>query len=248
MVGAALAALAVAAIAGGAAPGRTRRPAPVAMPSMATLLGTAIRAGLRLPADRAADRRLGRAMVWTAIGVVVFGWPGAVVGVVRWAGPAATARRRSDGDRTAVSRELPEAADLLALCLTAGLSVARAIQVVGAVLAGPVGSVLHDLERRHHVGQSLASATSAAAHDVDPEIRPLLALLRSAHVDGGPAAVAFRRLADEGRERRRRQAEERARRAPVLLLFPLVCCILPAFVLLALVPLVGGSFSSLGWS
>ena len=44
---------------------------------------------------------------------------------------------------------------------------------------------------------------------------------------------------------RRREAEERARRLPVQLLFPLVVCVLPAFGLLAVVPLLAGSLPAL---
>ena len=40
----------------------------------------------------------------------------------------------------------------------------------------------------------------------------------------------------------RRRAEERARAVPVKLLFPLVCCTLPGFVLLAVVPAVLRAF------
>jgi hypothetical protein len=46
---------------------------------------------------------------------------------------------------------------------------------------------------------------------------------------------------------RRRWAELHARRLPVQLLFPLVVCILPAFGLLAIVPLVLSALSSLRW-
>ena len=52
-------------------------------------------------------------------------------------------------------------------------------------------------------------------------------------------------LAREARLDRRRRAEARARRVPVLLLFPLVLCVLPAFGLLTVVPLLVGSLPDL---
>ncbi len=56
--------------------------------------------------------------------------------------------------------------------------------------------------------------------------------------DGDPLVPVLDRLSVEARMVRRRQAEEAARRLPVQLLFPLVLCVLPAFVLLAVVPLL----------
>jgi pilus assembly protein TadC len=53
------------------------------------------------------------------------------------------------------------------------------------------------------------------------------------------------RVSVDCRLRRRRAAEEAARRLPVTLLFPLVLTTLPAFALLTIVPLLVGSFSSL---
>jgi tight adherence protein C len=69
-----------------------------------------------------------------------------------------------------------------------------------------------------------------------PELRRLAVTLRRADRLGSPVAERLRDLAADVRAERRAQREERARRAPVRMLFPLVFLILPAFVLSAVVP------------
>jgi hypothetical protein len=69
-----------------------------------------------------------------------------------------------------------------------------------------------------------------------PELRPLVSTLVVAAGSGTPVGPALQRLADAERRRRRRAVEARIRRLPVLLLLPLVLCVLPAFVLMTLVP------------
>jgi tight adherence protein C len=56
---------------------------------------------------------------------------------------------------------------------------------------------------------------------------------------------ALERLGAELKLDRRRRAEEEARRVPVRLLGPLVACILPAFGLLTVVPLLAASLKAL---
>jgi tight adherence protein C len=62
---------------------------------------------------------------------------------------------------------------------------------------------------------------------------------------GAPVGAGLERLAAEVRADTRRRAETAARRVPVKLLFPLVVCILPAFGLLTVAPLVAGALRSL---
>ena len=70
-------------------------------------------------------------------------------------------------------------------------------------------------------------------------------MLGAADRYGLPLAPALDRLAAEARLARRQQAEAAARELPVRLAAPLVLCTLPSFVLLASVPLLIGTVSSL---
>jgi pilus assembly protein TadC len=72
-----------------------------------------------------------------------------------------------------------------------------------------------------------------------------VATLLAAHHDGSPAGASLDRIMADLRHARRQRAAERVQRLPVLLLFPLVCCILPAFVLLTVLPLALGSLGQL---
>jgi tight adherence protein C len=62
---------------------------------------------------------------------------------------------------------------------------------------------------------------------------------------GSSLADALRELADEVRDERRQNAAERARKAPVKMLFPLVFMILPAFLLLTVVPVLISTLRSI---
>jgi tight adherence protein C len=98
---------------------------------------------------------------------------------------------------------------------------------------------------RMAAGQRLADALGALNDGLGTIAEPLVDSLAAAERYGLPLAPVLDRLADEARSARRRQAEAAARQLPVRLAAPLVLCTLPSFVLLAIVPLLLGTFNSL---
>ena len=84
-----------------------------------------------------------------------------------------------------------------------------------------------------------------ALDDLGDAAVPLVAALRGSARYGTPLRGPLEQVAADARTMRRRRAEEEARTLPVRLLLPLVLCILPAFGLLAVVPLLVASLRAL---
>jgi tight adherence protein C len=158
----------------------------------------------------------------------------------RWA-----ARREVARERWAVVEAVPEAADLLALAVAGGSTVPDAVVVAAQWAPGPVGAALGRAGREIALGRSTADALDDVAGALGPPARPLVDVLLASERYGVPLGDSLDRIAREARLERRRRGEERARRVPVLLLFPLVLCVLPAFGFLTVVPLLVGSLPDL---
>jgi pilus assembly protein TadC len=110
---------------------------------------------------------------------------------------------------------------------------------VGDALGAAAGHV----RRGGTTAEALGLLSSAG-----PALRPLVEAMAQHDRYGSPLLPALERVAIEARARRRRRAEEAARRLPVTLLLPLVLTTFPAFVLLTVVPLLAGSLGSLSLS
>lgn len=159
--------------------------------------------------------------------------------------PAARARQATRRRDRAEIVELPEVAALLGMAVDAGFTVGAAVDLVARRLSGPVAGQLRSVRSEVAVGRRLADALDAASDRAGPAARSLLAVLADGVRSGAAVGSALQRLAADGREMRRRQAEVAARRLPIKLLFPLVGCVLPAFALLTVVPVVAGALRSL---
>jgi tight adherence protein C len=172
-----------------------------------------------------------------------------IVGVLLLAAVAAwprwVARRDAARQRWAVVDAVPEAADLLALSVAGGLTVPLAVAAVARWAPGPVGEAFRSAVRDLDLGRSTADALEDVAEDLGPPARPLVDVLVASERYGVPLGDSLDRIAREARLERRRRGEERARRVPILLLFPLVLCVLPAFAFLTVVPLLVGSLPDL---
>jgi Flp pilus assembly protein TadB len=147
------------------------------------------------------------------------------------------ARRPRDEGGASVRASVPDLLDVLAISVTAGLSphlaLARAPDVVPGRLGSMLVAVRHDVELGTPWRVALEEA--ASRYRVE-ELHRLSRTLHRAERLGSPVSERLRELAADVRFERRMRREERARQAPVQMLFPLVFLILPSFVLGAVVP------------
>ncbi len=81
----------------------------------------------------------------------------------------------------------------------------------------------------------------------DADLAPLGRALGRAHETGAPVVAAVERLAEELARSARADVEDRARAVGVRAAAPLGLCLLPAFLLVGIVPVVAGLLESLAW-
>ena len=183
------------------------------------------------------------------VAVVATTLVGPVAGAIVLGAPAAArwrrGRRHLRDAEAAVVDQVPEVIDLLALALGAGLSVTESMAAVGRWAPGPVGDALAAAHVSVAHGGPTADALEAARDRCGPPAAGLFSALVAADRYGTPLGPSLDRLGHEARLDRRRAAEERARKVPVQLLFPLVVCVLPAFGLLTVVPLLVNSLGAI---
>ena len=227
----------------------SRRP-PSARPrprrSPALRVGTTVlrRCGRPDPSPLLAER-VGLALL--AAGALVLLRPVAAIpaALVGWALPVLRARRQVRDRQAAIDAGLPEVVDLLLLATSAGLGLRQAVAAVAARAEGPLAAVLARAVADTDQGRRLADALDDVPQRAGEITRPLVGVLLASERYGAPIGPGLERLADEVRADTRRRAEAAARRVPVKLLFPLILCILPAFGLLTVAPLIASAMQAL---
>lgn len=161
--------------------------------------------------------------------------------------PVLAVARRVARRRERVALALPDAVDLLAVCSHAGLNLALSLRRVTARTGGVLGEELRRTLEEIDLGVPRQAAMQALSQrNPHGDLEALVSVLENAERFGNQVSASLETFAAEVRERRKRSAEEQARKAPVKILFPLVFFILPAFILLSVVPLLLSSFASLG--
>ena len=196
------------------------------------------RAGRRLPVLGGVTAGLGAALfVGGPVGLVAGAVAGVAVAVwLRRLEPASVRRRRE-----AIDEALPLAVDLLASCLAAGQAPAVALQQVTDVVAHPLRDELQEVATRLRLGADpIRVWRDVAAH---PQLGSWGRTVLRAVDSGASVADAMAAHADDLRQASRSRVEARARAVGVRAALPLGVCLLPAFVLLGVVPLVAGSLS-----
>ncbi len=131
----------------------------------------------------------------------------------------------------------------MAACLAAGLSPTAAVEQIRSAVDEPLAAELGGLSARLRLGVDPATVwRDLAAH---PQLGGLGRTVSRAVESGASVAEAMQRHADDLRGRSRAQVESKARAVGVKAAIPLGGCLLPAFVLVGVVPLVAGSVAVL---
>jgi Flp pilus assembly protein TadB len=170
----------------------------------------------------------------------VSGFPGLVVGTgvgsLTWIG----LRRLESGATVraaqARAKALPLAAQLLAAAVAAGSPPLAATEAVADALGGPIGQLLRSAAASARVAADPASGWLMLA--ADPALRPLARALAGAETRGTSPVIVLERAAKDARDTARWAAEARARSLGARAAAPLGLCLLPAFVLVGIVPVV----------
>jgi tight adherence protein C len=178
-----------------------------------------------------------------SIALLLAPWPAPgiapIVSIVAVRAPRFVQGRTDRARRAAIDGELPQFLDALAAASTAGLSAPLGIRRAADVVRGPLRVELDQALRAVDLGARWRDELrSLAERSGLPDLRRAVAVITRTETLGSSLASSTIELADRVRAGRRQRATERARTAPVKMLFPLVFLVLPAFLLLTVVPVL----------
>jgi len=141
--------------------------------------------------------------------------------------------------RAAMTKRLPDALDLLMLCVEAGLGLDAAFRRVSEEVEGPFAEEIRQMLREVGLGKPRREALEElAARAQVAEVGVVVnAVIQSEQV-GTSLAHTLRSQSQLLRLRRRQRAEQLARQASVKMAFPLVICLMPSLFIIVLGPVV----------
>jgi tight adherence protein C len=167
---------------------------------------------------------------------------GGIAGVIGFYLPTMWLYMKGENRKSQIQTALPDALDLLVVCMEAGLGLNAGLERVGqeVSIASPALSdelLLSNQEIRTGLARSDALRRFARRTGVD-DVYGLTAMLIQADKLGTSIAQSLRAHAESMRTKRRQRAEQSARKAGIKLAFPLVFMIFPALLIVILGPAV----------
>jgi tight adherence protein C len=150
-----------------------------------------------------------------------------------WLGSRVRQRQRQ------LRRSLPDALDMLTICVDAGAGLDSGMLKISQRWRGAMGAEFAQVVAEIRIGMTRREALQNLAWRTGvTEIRGFVAVLVQAEQFGMSIAGVLHTQSEQLRIRRWQRAEEEARKVPIKLLFPLVFMIFPALLAVAIGPAI----------
>jgi tight adherence protein C len=176
--------------------------------------------------------------------IFIFAVIGAAAG---WLGPGLVLSRRARKRLGDLDYAMPELVDVLAVILEAGVAFTPALRIASERIGGPLGDELRLTIQEQTLGLStLDSLQNWMARCAAPSVQTFVRAMVQGERLGISIGQILRNLAIEMRKRRQQAAEERAHKAAIKILFPLVILIFPAMFVVILGPALFRIMDSFG--
>jgi tight adherence protein C len=156
---------------------------------------------------------------------------------IGWSLPLVIVQRKARFRLDEIDRKLPDLIDLLCVMVEAGLGFGGALRLAADEMQGPLTDELRLTLQEQTMGLSVGEAMSHMSDRCDtPAMKAFVRAMTQGERMGISTGQIMRNLSHEMRARRRSQAEERAQKAPIKMLFPLVFLIFPSIFIILVTP------------
>lgn len=162
--------------------------------------------------------------------------------VLGFMGPDMWLSRMVKARKARIRKSLPDAMDMLVICVDAGLGIDQALLRVGEELAVSYPDINEEFTQVHleqRAGKPRLEAWESLSQRTQiEEFASFVAMLIQTDRFGTPIGKALGRFSEELRTKRRQHAEEAAAKTKIKIIFPLVLCIFPCIFIVLLAPAV----------
>jgi tight adherence protein C len=156
-----------------------------------------------------------------------------------WTFPLTYVQRKARKRLGEIDRRLPDLIDLLTVMVEAGLSFSSSLRLAAPNFDPPLSDELRLTLQEQTMGLGVDEALSNMAQRADtPAMRSFVRAMAQGERMGISTGQIMRSLSLEMRARRKALAEEKAQKAPILMLFPLVFLVFPAMFIVLMTPAI----------